>query len=127
MRARILVVEDDRDLCEELREILAEEDLRADFANSGDRGLEMARQADYDLVILDLRLPGLSGIEVLRRLNSSDLAPPVLVVTGHPMSDKLGDRHRDEFRQEIARLADGVLSKPFDVSELLSCIRSLLE
>jgi DNA-binding response OmpR family regulator len=126
LKGRILVVEDDTDLCEELGEILSEEGLHVDFANSGDLGLEMAHTGNYGLVVLDLRLPGLSGLEVLRALRLHKAAPPVLVVTGHPMSDDLEGLGRDEMKREILSLADGVITKPFDVSNLLSSISNFL-
>ena len=126
MKGKILVVEDDTDLCEELGEILGEEGLEADFVNSGDLGLEMASTGDYGLVVLDLRLPGLSGLDVLRTLRLRKATTPVLVVTGHPMSDDLEGQGRDEMKREIVSLADGVITKPFDVANLLSSIRRFL-
>jgi DNA-binding response OmpR family regulator len=126
VRTRVLMVEDDKDLCEELREILLEESFEVDFANSGDRGLKMATEGTYDLVMVDLRLPGMSGLELLRELSERDLASPVLVVTGQPMSDDLRDAERSEMKREVAKLADGIITKPFDVPHLLAAIRALL-
>lgn len=122
MGARILVIEDDKDLCEEIRVVLDGEGFGAEFAHSGDRGLEMVTNGDFDLVILDLKLPGRSGVKILRDLSTQDLAPPVLVMTGRPMAGELETGVADE----IAGLADGVITKPFSVPGLLSSIRSLL-
>jgi DNA-binding response OmpR family regulator len=126
MKGRILIVEDDKDLCDELKDVLSGEGLEAEFAYSGNRGLEMAANGDFDLVILDLKLPGEDGFEVLRAIRGRDLPVPVLVVTGRPMTGKLNDDDDESQAREIANLADGVISKPFDVIQLLSRVRDLL-
>jgi len=126
MKGRVLVVEDDEDLCEELRETLRGEGLEAEFAHSGRRGLEMAVNGRYDLVILDLKLPGGGGLGVLRDLSGRDLAPPILVVTGRPMEGDLNRGDAEGLKHEITELADGLITKPFDVTQLLSSIRALL-
>jgi two-component system response regulator CiaR len=124
--SRILIVEDDEDLCEELREVLKGEGLKVEFAYSGDHGLKLARGGEYDLMVLDLMLPGRSGLEILKELGGRDPAPPVLVLTGHPLSARSAESSSQDLKREIASLADGVTTKPFKVPQLLDWIRALL-
>jgi len=78
---RVLVVEDETRMAEALARGLRAEGFTVDIAPDGLRGLRLARDADHDVVLLDLRLPGLSGYEVCRRLRASEVWTPVLVLS----------------------------------------------
>jgi len=115
---RILLVEDEPDAARLLAKGLREEAYAVDVAADGERGLEQAQTNDYDLVILDVMLPRLSGFEVCRELRRAGSAVPVLMLTAR---DAVGDR--------VAGLdagADDYLAKPFDFEELLARVRALL-
>jgi DNA-binding response OmpR family regulator len=106
--------------------VLRLEGFGAEFAHSGELGLEMIRSGTYALVILDLRLPGRSGEQVLKDLHAEDLSPAVLVMTGCPLPTELNDRVVDRQDDEVLELADGMITKPFDIPDLLDLIRTLL-
>jgi DNA-binding response OmpR family regulator len=114
---RLLIIDDDVDLCELLVERLGKEGLALDTAHDGMSGLQRARSGDYSLVILDLMLPRLGGLDVLRRLRTeSDV--PVLILTA-----------RGEYVERILGLeigADDYLPKPFNSRELIARIRAIL-
>ena len=115
---RILLVEDEPDAAGILAKGLREEAYAVDVAGDGERALELAFVNDYDLVILDVMLPGRDGFEVCRELRSTGAAVPVLMLTA-----------RDAVEDRIAGLdtgADDYLSKPFDFDELLARVRALL-
>ena len=115
---RILLVEDNRTLSEWLARTLQKDRYVVECAYDGDDAYLRLRSEAYDLVILDLGLPGMSGQEVLRRLRARDNNVPVLILTA---SDSLAGR--------IAGLdsgADDYMSKPFEVTELEARIRVLL-
>jgi two-component system response regulator CpxR len=114
---RILMVDDDVGLCEVLAERLASEGFALEAVHEGIRGLERARSGDHALVILDLMLPGLAGLEVLRRLRPHS-GIPVLILTarGEDVDRILG--------LEIG--ADDYLPKPFNPRELIARIRAIL-
>jgi two-component system response regulator RegX3 len=117
MAERILVVEDEAAIAEAVEYALAAEGFDVDTAADGSRGLEAAQAAPYDLLVLDLMLPGLSGIEVCRRLRSES-AMPILMLTA---KDAEVDR---VLGLEVG--ADDYVTKPFSIPELVARVRALL-
>lgn len=116
---RVLVVDDDEPLREMVAEYLAERDFAVDVEGDGAHGLERASSGDYALLVLDVRLPGLDGFEVLRRLRAGSAARlPVLMLTAH------GDEIDRIVGLELG--ADDYLAKPFNPRELLARIRAIL-
>lgn len=115
---RILLVEDEPNAAKMLAKGLREESYAVDIAGDGERALEQAYLNDYDLIILDVMLPGKDGFEVCRELRTADSAAPVLMLTA-----------RDAVEDRVEGLdsgADDYLSKPFDFEELLARVRALL-
>jgi len=115
---RILIVEDERKLARVLRGGLAEHGHAVDEAHTGEVGLRMATAAVYDLLILDVMLPGLDGFQVCRQLRSDGQTVPVLMLTA-----------RDTVDDRVTGLdcgADDYLVKPFAFPELLARVRALL-
>src|SRR5579875_2371660 len=116
-RARLLVIDDDPQLLTALRRALAYEGYEVLTAESGEAGLRLARERPPDLVVLDVLLPGLDGLEVCRRLRAGGDVP-ILMLTA-----------RDEVSDRVAGLdagADDYLVKPFALDELLARVRALL-
>ena len=114
---QVLIVDDDRELCELLSERLGTEGFVIDAVHDGLRGLERALSNDYALVVLDLMLPGMSGLDVLRRIRArSPLPVLVLTARGEDVDRILG--------LEIG--ADDYLPKPFNPRELVARIRAIL-
>lgn len=115
--ARVLIIDDDVELCRLLGERLSTEDLSIEAIHNGQHGLERALSQDYALVILDLMLPGMKGLDVLRRVRERS-AVPVLILTA-----------RGEDVDRIVGLelgADDYLPKPFNPRELIARIRAIL-
>ena len=115
---RILVVDDDASVISVLRRGLAYESFAVDTARSGNEALDVARERYPDLVILDRMMPGLDGIEVLRRLRLADEHLPVIMLTA-----------KDAASDQVAGLeggADDYLTKPFTFKVLLAHVRALL-
>jgi DNA-binding response OmpR family regulator len=120
---RVLVVEDETDLADAVARGLRREGYAVDVAYDGDQAMDKASVNAYDLVCLDLNLPGLDGLEVVRRLRkdasgSGRAAPRVLMVTAR---DRLADRITG-----LDEGADDYLVKPFDFAELTARVRALL-
>lgn len=114
---RVLLIEDDREMCDLLREYLETEGFSVESVQNGREGLDLARNGPYALVILDIMLPGMGGLEVLRELRkTSDL--PVLMLTAR------GDDVDRIVGLELG--ADDYLAKPFNPRELLARIRAVL-
>jgi two-component system, OmpR family, copper resistance phosphate regulon response regulator CusR len=115
---RILLVEDEQKVAGVVARALQAERLAVDLARDGREGLELAVSNPYDLVILDLMLPGLDGTEVIRRLRRSNPEVPVLVLTA-----------RDAVADKITNFeagADDYLTKPFAFAELVVRVKALL-
>ena len=115
---RILVVEDEKRLAQTLRDLLHREGYTVDVCYSGTEGLDNALSGIYDLMLLDVMLPGLDGFTVLERLRGSGSRLPVLMLTAR---GELSDRVCG-----LDRGADYYLTKPFQNPELLACVRLLL-
>jgi len=112
---RILIVEDEPGIANFLRDGLAEEFFAVDVAVDGNKGLEMAQINEYDLILLDWMIPGLSGIEVCRQLRKTDTTTPIIFLTA---KDTVADV---VFGLEAG--ANDYIKKPFKFEELLARIR----
>ncbi len=114
---RVLVVEDELRMASLIRRGLVKEGLAADVVRTGEDAVWMAQSHDYDAIVLDVMLPGMSGFETCRRLRSEDNWTPVLMLTA-----------RDAVEDRVAGLdtgADDYLVKPFAFAELLARLRAL--
>ena len=120
MEAHILVVEDEEKLARFIELELEHEGYKVRKAHDGRTALEMASKNDYDLILLDIMLPELNGLEVLRRLKQDNPAPaPVILVTA-----------RDAVMDKVSGLDAGAvdyITKPFAIEELLARIRVALK
>jgi DNA-binding response OmpR family regulator len=114
---RVLVIEDDRRLQRLLRRVLEEANLAVDEALDGETGEDLARQGTYDLIVLDVMLPGRDGYAVCQRLRTAGISTPILMLTAR---DTIQDRVRG-----LDAGADDYLVKPFATEELLARLRSL--
>lgn len=115
---RALIVEDEKKIAAHLRRALAEAGFATDVLHRGDEALSALRDIPYDVAILDVMLPGLDGLAVLKRLRADANAVPVLVLTA-----------RGEVGERVEGLelgADDYLAKPFAVEEVVARIRALL-
>ncbi len=115
---RVLVVEDSTRMAQALKKGLTEETYAVDLASEGLGGLHLAAGGEYDLVLLDVNLPGIDGFEFVKRLRASRSDVPVLMLTA-----------RDGIQDRVKGLdvgADDYLVKPFSFEELLARMRALL-
>lgn len=113
----VLIVEDEVRLAEALGQIMAEQRYLSDMVYTGTDGLEYALSSQYDVIILDVMLPGMDGLEVARRLREAKVSTPILMLTA-----------RDDISDRVAGLdhgADDYMTKPFASEELLARIRAL--
>jgi DNA-binding response OmpR family regulator len=114
---KILVVEDDRTVGQYVLRGLQEQGFQADLVADGSEALTATSQASYDLLVLDLRLPGMTGFEVLRTLRDRGNTTPILVLTAQDSVD---------FKVQALRAgADDYVTKPFSFEELLARVEAL--
>jgi two-component system, OmpR family, copper resistance phosphate regulon response regulator CusR len=114
---KILAVEDEIKVAEVLKRGLTEEGYEVDVAYDGQIGLRMATSGTYDLIILDINLPQLNGLELCKKLREKDEVTPVMMLTALGMSD--------DIVTGLEAGADDYLSKPFRFNELYARIRAL--
>ena len=114
----ILIVEDNKKLAENTAKVLEHEGYIADTAHTGKEGLNLGSTNNYDLIILDLGLPDIDGLEVCTKLRANEVSQPILMLTARiSISDKVSG---------LDTGADDYLTKPFLMEELLARVRSLL-
>jgi len=115
---RILLVEDERKVASFIARALRENAYAVDIAENGEKALELSTDVTYDAILLDVRLPGLSGIQVCRELRQQGAQAPVLMLTARSLVE-----------QRVEGLdagADDYLTKPFALAELLARVRALV-
>jgi two-component system copper resistance phosphate regulon response regulator CusR len=116
-QVKVLVIEDDRTVGQYVKRGLEEHRIQADLVDDGMEGLRLASGGLYDLIVLDLRLPGMTGLEVLRTLRDRGVTTPVLVLTAQDAVD---------FKVQALRMgADDYVTKPFAFEELLARVEAL--
>ena len=115
---KLLIIEDEPDLLTALAAGFRKKGYAVDTADDGLDGLELAQTGSYDLIILDLNLPGMDGLDILKKIREDDLEQKLLILSA-----------RSEYTQRIEGLdlgANDYLTKPFDFGELEARVRSLL-
>ena len=115
---RVLLVEDDTNTAKSIELMLKAEGYIVDSTNLGEDGLEIGKLYDYDIILLDLMLPDIDGYEVLRRLRSSRVNTPILILSGLiELDSKI---------KGLGFSADDYLTKPFDRRELIARIQAIV-
>lgn len=113
----LLLVDDDVELCELLREFFVEQEMHLAFVHDGRQGLGRALGGGYDLLLLDVMVPGLGGFEVLRQVRRQSRLPVIMLTARGEKADRLTGLNAG---------ADDYLPKPFDPDELASRVRAVL-
>ena len=115
---RVLVIEDDPSAALATERMLKNNGMVIDRTDLGEDGLELAKIYDYDIILLDLGLPDMEGLEVLRRLRQARIETPVLILTGVSQSDSKV--------RSFGTGADDYLTKPYDRTELVARIHAIV-
>ncbi|HOU36413.1 MAG TPA: response regulator [Candidatus Omnitrophota bacterium] len=128
-KPRILLVDDDEEICEEIGGLLKDSGFKIMIAHEGSAAVRLLEGNSFDLLILDLKVPGMSGIEILRHVRGRRLPVKVLIVTGKPLKDMYEQDEsplpEDPEQDELFQLADGFVGKPFEIEVLLARIKTL--
>jgi heavy metal response regulator len=115
---RLLLVEDDRGIARFVRKGLLEHAFEVDLASEGEEGLSLALQRSHDLIILDILLPKMDGLEILTRLRAEAIQTPVIFLTAKDS--------KEEIVRGLNAGADDYLTKPFSFNELLARVHALV-
>ena len=114
---RVLIIEDDERLALSIQQLLNEQDIPSDISFDGEEGLEYARVGEYDVIVLDVMLPGINGFEIVQRLRNENINTPTLILSA---KDAIDDKVFG-----LNQGADDYMSKPFNTTELIARIRAL--
>ena len=124
MNNNILIIDDDDELSEEIAEILKDEGYKVTVAFNGLDGKSLIEKNKYNLLLLDLKIPGLTGFDILKIVKPKIKDLKVLVLTGRPLSKNHLKKKAPE--EETLKLADGIMNKPFEIEILLQTIKGLI-
>jgi len=116
--ANILVVDDEETIRSLFKETLEDSGHKVITAATGSKGLELVKQRDFDLVFLDLKMPGMDGAELFRQIKTIKPDLPVAIITGYPDSDMMA--------QALALSPLGVMNKPFNEADIASTVANFL-
>lgn len=117
----LLVVDDDSDLCENLWEIFREQGFRVHLAHNASNAQQTLARHEFQVILLDMKLPGRDGAELLANIRQSNRAARTVVITGYPAEME------QKVQQALANGAEAVCYKPFDVSALLDTVKRLVQ
>jgi len=116
---KILVIDDERSIRNTLKDILQYENYEVDLAENGSQGLDLISKNEYDIVLCDIKMPGMDGIEVLEKIQSTSPDTPVVMISGHG--------NIDTAVESIKKGAYDYIEKPLDLNRLLITIRNALD
>jgi len=128
---KVLIVDDDEEMCEELASILCDAGYTVSTAYNGLAGSKLALNEDYGVILLDMKMPGMEGYDVLKRVKKAKPQTKVVVLTGRHIARKsrmeegLFITDDDERKTNILKLADCVMNKPFDAEKVLMKVTEL--
>lgn len=115
---RILLIEDDRTMAQSIKFMLENANFNVYITSMGEEGIDLGKLYDYDLILLDLTLPDISGFEVLKTLRSSRIQTPILILSGQ---DQVDSKVRG-----FGSGADDYMTKPFNKEELVARINAII-
>ena len=125
---KILIIDDDEEMCEEIAEFLIDAGYDVSMVFNGKKGEKLIEKYDYNILLLDLKIPGLSGLDILKNIKEKNKKLKILILTGRPLLKKLLKENGDDEDNEedtLLNLADGIINKPFNAITLLNKIKEL--
>jgi DNA-binding response OmpR family regulator len=124
---KILLVDDDKELCAGLKEIFSDEGYIIHTVFDGQEAMHILNQEDYDLLLLDIKLPGLTGFDILRKLKAALKKIKIIVLTARPLQKEISENLTESNNEEedLLTYADAVINKPFDIGMLLKTVRNV--
>ncbi|MEW5894672.1 MAG: response regulator [Candidatus Omnitrophota bacterium] len=114
---KVLIVDDDVDFCDSLADILEGENLKTTTAYIGEDAVRLIESQVFDIVLLDIKMPGIDGISVLKLIKKAHPQTRVIIMTGYADVDRV--------KQALQEKAEKIVYKPFEVKDFIETIRSL--
>ncbi len=120
MPKKILIIDDDIELCQELAEILRDKGYTVDDTSDTGQGEVFIKENNYDVFLFDYKMRGLNGIDLLKKAKEKNAKSTVFIISGRPFIEKLLEE------ENVSHLVSGVINKPFDIEALLQKIKALI-
>ncbi|MDD5217490.1 MAG: response regulator [Candidatus Omnitrophica bacterium] len=130
MTKKILMIDDDADLCEEISEILLGKGYAVETVCDGLEGWRAIQKDGYDVILLDIKIPRMNGIDILKKIREKKIKTKVMLLSASPVIDKsLGHQvvFTDDDSENVINLADDMMCKPYDVEIFLRKIDRLID
>lgn len=129
MSKKILIINNAEDMCGEISEILEDEGYSVNTAVGGSESEKLIEENDFDILLLDLKLPGIGGLEILKKIREKNSRFKVIVITEKPFVTGLfkEEVYYEDQKECILKLADALMIKPFDIKKLLEKIKELIK
>jgi len=118
-KEKVLIIDDDIDLCEGIAEFLQDEGFDVVFTTDPFQGEDLIDREPFDVLLLDFKMTGLTGVDILKRIRSRNVNIKIILVTGRPFIEKILQE------ENMTGLVNGIVGKPFDPDMLIEKIRSL--
>ena len=127
MKNKILIIEDDLDLCDVLSESFEDEGYVVRHFQNGLSGKQELKENTYDYLILDIKIPGITGFDILKWLKESNKKIKIIVLTGMPLNEKISKyiNEDDSEKKELLKYANAVINKPFKTNILIDTLKKL--
>jgi len=128
MTKKVLIIDDDKEMCEEMTEVLKDEGHDISVALDGLEGKKLIEENHYNILLLDVKLPKINGLEILKSVREKNMKLKVLIITGDPLIKKLLKEKKgyENKEEDTLKLADAVIIKPFNIEIVLAKIKELL-
>jgi len=117
MNEKVLLIDDDKELSGEISEILESEGYSVQAAFDGDQGERFIRKSRYDIILIDFKLPGMTGVDLLKKVKGLKLSSRIYFISGRPFLEKFVKE------EGLSKIVSGCLTKPFDVKKFLEKIK----
>jgi len=116
---KVLIIDDDQELVIELEEILTEEGFKVERSFISTQGNKMALEGGYDIILVDYKMPGLSGIDLLKGLKLNSIHSSVVVISGSLNIEQLIER------EQLSSYVKAVITKPFEVDDFIKIMNNI--
>lgn len=129
MKCDILIIDDDEELCEEMSGILRDRGYSVSVVFDGLKADKLLAKNAYRLLLLDMKIPGISGLEVLKHVRNKCIATKVIIITACIIENRQPENKMAAMNKEderLLKLADGIITKPFNIDAALDKIRGLI-
>lgn len=126
MKKSILLLDDDEELCEEFQDILEAEGFSVKIIHNGLSGKKILENEIFDILLLDIKIPGLNGFAILKWLKENNYKIKIMVLTGRPLDRARHIMDINDEEEELLNYADEVINKPSNIENIIKKINSLL-